>query len=135
MAPIDDALAAIKSLEPGENFTYQAIADKYGVSRCTLSRRHRGCQHDANAKNQAQNKLNPQQEAELIQYVNDLTKKALPPTRDMIRNFASKIAAAPVGDSWVRRFLNRNTTNLVSKWTTSIDRTRYAANSKHKYEL
>jgi hypothetical protein len=100
MAPIDDALAAIKSLESGENFTHQAIADKYGVSRCTLSRRHRGCQHDANAKNQAQNKLNPQQEAELIQYVNDLTKKALPPTRDMIRNFASKIAAAPVGDSW-----------------------------------
>jgi hypothetical protein len=53
----------------------------------------------------------------------------------MIRKFALKIAAAPVGDSWVTRFLNRNTTNLVSKWTTSIDRTRHAADLKHKYEL
>jgi hypothetical protein len=53
----------------------------------------------------------------------------------MIRNFASKIAATPVSDSWVTRFLNRNTTNLVSKWTTSMDRTRHAADLKHKYKL
>jgi hypothetical protein len=132
---MDDALAAIESLEPGEQFTYQAIANQFIFERSTLSRRHRGRQGPRAAKIINQLNLNPQQEAELIQYINDLTQRALPPTRDMIRNFASKIAATPVSDSWVTRFLNRNTTNLVSKWTTSMDRTRHAADSKHKYKL
>jgi hypothetical protein len=40
MASIDDAVAAIELLEDGEYFTYQAIADQFGVNRVTLSRRH-----------------------------------------------------------------------------------------------
>ncbi|KAF2821721.1 hypothetical protein CC86DRAFT_249943, partial [Ophiobolus disseminans] len=48
-------------------------------------------------------KLNLQQEAALVQYINDLTKRALPPTRKMVQNFASHIAAEPVSDSWVTR--------------------------------
>jgi hypothetical protein len=35
-------LAAIKALEPGEEICYTKIAQKYGVDRSTLSRRHRG---------------------------------------------------------------------------------------------
>src|SRR6186713_2076005 len=41
MAPIDDALAEIESLEPGENLSYSKIANKYGVWRSTLTRRHK----------------------------------------------------------------------------------------------
>jgi hypothetical protein len=41
---MDAALTAIESLELGEKFTYQAIADQFGVQRPTLSRRHRGRQ-------------------------------------------------------------------------------------------
>jgi len=44
MAPIDDALAAIEALEPGEKLVYQKIADQFGVDRSTLARRHRGVQ-------------------------------------------------------------------------------------------
>jgi ParB-like chromosome segregation protein Spo0J len=39
---MENALAAIESLDEGEQFTYKEIADRYGVSRTTLSRRHRG---------------------------------------------------------------------------------------------
>jgi DNA-binding GntR family transcriptional regulator len=31
------ALTAIELLKPGEKFTYQAIADQFGVQRSTLS--------------------------------------------------------------------------------------------------
>ena len=41
MAPIDDALAAIKVLKPGKDFTYSELAKSYGVDRVTLSRRHK----------------------------------------------------------------------------------------------
>jgi transposase-like protein len=42
MAPIDLALAEIKSLDSGERVNYTQIAKKHGVDRNTLSRRHRG---------------------------------------------------------------------------------------------
>lgn len=44
MAPIDNALAAIKALDLREKLVYQRIADKFGVDRSTLARRHKGAQ-------------------------------------------------------------------------------------------
>jgi hypothetical protein len=41
---MEAALTAIELLKPGEKFTYQAIADQFGVQRSTLSQRHQGCQ-------------------------------------------------------------------------------------------
>ena len=41
MAPMDDALAAIKALKPGEKLVYQKIADQHKVDRSTLSRQHK----------------------------------------------------------------------------------------------
>ena len=41
MAPIDDALAAIKALKPGEKLVYQQIADQHKIDRLTLSRQHK----------------------------------------------------------------------------------------------
>ena len=40
IALIDDALAKIELLEPGEKFTYTEIAHKYGLWRSILTRRH-----------------------------------------------------------------------------------------------
>ena len=42
MDPIDEAIEEINSLGPGETFSYKAIAEKYGVVRLTLTRRHQG---------------------------------------------------------------------------------------------
>jgi uncharacterized protein YerC len=41
MGAMEEELAATESLGEGKKFTYQEIANKYGVNRCTLSRRHR----------------------------------------------------------------------------------------------
>jgi ParB-like chromosome segregation protein Spo0J len=135
MEPIDAALAAIELLDKGEHFTYTKIADEFNVSRVTLARRHQGRQGSQTDQKHSQQKLNPQQEATLVQYIENLTRKALPPTREMIQNFASQIAAEPVSEAWVRRFVGRHSDHLVCKWTSGMDAVRHKADSKHKYKL
>lgn len=135
MDPIDEAIIAINSREPGDKLVYQEYADFFEVDRSTLSRRHTGRQTSRNTKKVAQQKLNPQQEEELVLYIEDLTRRGLPPTRDMVRNFASTIAHERVSESWVTRFYHRHDHNLIFKWSTAMDAVRHAADSYHKYDL
>jgi hypothetical protein len=108
MDPIEAALAAIESLEPEEKLVYAQIAKKYGVEPTTLARRHKGASISRNTKAQNQQALHPQQEAELARYIERLNRQGLPPTRAMIRNFASQIAQRELGEHWVNRFVQRH---------------------------
>jgi hypothetical protein len=135
MAPIDDAIAAIDARDSEDDSTLTEIADKFGVDRSTLGRKCKGTTTTQEAGYALQQKLNPQQESEPVAYIEELTKRALPPTRAMIRNFASEVAKERVSESWVTQFLNHNKDNLVSKWTTSMDRNRHQADSGFKYKL
>jgi hypothetical protein len=105
----------IESREPGEGFTYTEIAKKYGVSRVTLARRHKGKQATRAAAGVNRMKLSPEEELELVDYIKILTKRSIAPTREMIQNFASGIAGEPVGEGWVTRFIYRNHDHLVSQ--------------------
>jgi hypothetical protein len=135
MAPIDDALAELESLEPGENFSYIKIAAKHGVVRSTLTRRHQGLVRPTQTKNANQQKLTLQQEQELVRYIKRLTERHTPPTREMIQNFASTIAKEPVSESWVTRFINRHSIHLISQWTAGMDSNRHKADSGDKYRF
>jgi hypothetical protein len=53
----------------------------------------------------------------------------------MIQNFASTIAHERVSLAWVMRFKARHHNALISKYTTAMDATRYAADSYVKYKL
>ncbi|KAF1947029.1 hypothetical protein EJ02DRAFT_450004 [Clathrospora elynae] len=69
MSPIEAAAAAIELLEPGDIFTYTAIADAHVVNRVTPSQRHKHSQALRKAQAIKQQKLDPQQELELVQYI------------------------------------------------------------------
>jgi hypothetical protein len=135
MTPIEEALAAIESREPGDDLVYQEYADWFGVNRVTLARRHQGRQGSRATQIFNQKKLTLQQEEELVLYIGDLAKRGLPPTNAMIRNFASTIAHERVSEAWVVRFKHRHHNTLVSKWGTAMDATRHAADSYIKYKL
>ncbi|KAF1365546.1 hypothetical protein EJ07DRAFT_95581, partial [Lizonia empirigonia] len=60
-------------------------------------------------------KLSPQQERDLCDYIEELTERHLPPTRQMTKNFAAEIAKDHVGETWVTDFLNRHTETLLYK--------------------
>ncbi|KAJ8113337.1 hypothetical protein OPT61_g4512 [Boeremia exigua] len=53
----------------------------------------------------------------------------------MIRNFASAVAKEPVSESWVTRFINKYTINLISKYSTGMDSDCHKADSHSKYKL
>jgi hypothetical protein len=135
MSPIEAALAAIEALEPGEKLVYAQIARKYGVPASTLSQRHRGVSSSRATKAQNQQALHPQQELELLRYIERLTRQGLPPTRPMIRRFASSIAGKELGVHWVDRYIQRHQVDLISRWATGIDRERHQADSQSKYIL
>jgi hypothetical protein len=135
MNPINAALAAIKSLKPGEDFSYTKIAERFSVIRSTLTRRHQGAtraREEAYAKSRI---LGQHQEQELIQYIGRLTERGLPPTRQMINNFVSCIAKRDVSMSWTNQFIKRHQEDLITSWTTGLDRDRHNADSEAKYEL
>jgi hypothetical protein len=97
MSSIHAALAAIDSLEPGEQFSYRQIAKGHGCDRTTLARRHQRVAASCDTKAENQLALHPQQEQELLRYIDRLTRQGLPPTRAMIRNFGSQIAKRELG--------------------------------------
>ena len=135
MSSIEAAIAAIESLESGEQFSYRKIAEEYGCSYTTLRRRHQGISTSRATRYENQQDLNPQQEAELLRYIERIIRRVPPPTRAMIRNFASQIAKRELGVHWVGRFVQRYPDELISKWTTGIDNNRYKADSGRKYSL
>jgi hypothetical protein len=132
MDPIQEAIEEIESSEEGASFSYREVAKKFGISYRTLARRHQG---QTQPRAIAHLSLHPQHETELIRYIKTLTERCTPPTRLMIRNFASSLAGKEVSESWVTRFINRNPTHLISRWQTGMDRNRHKANSEAKYSL
>ena len=73
MSPIEAALVAIEALEPGEKLVYSQIAAKFSVNRSTLARRHQGASTSRTLVGQNKRALLPQQEKDLIQYIERLT--------------------------------------------------------------
>jgi hypothetical protein len=96
MAPMNNTLADLELHEEDKQFTLQAIASFYGVDCSALSKRWRGVTDPRSDGYAQQQLLSSQQEDELVRYIEDLSAKSLPPTRTMIRNFASEVAGTPV---------------------------------------
>jgi hypothetical protein len=79
--------------------------------------------------------LNPTQENELLQYINKLCIKGLPPSKDMIRTFALEISGRIAGKNWADRFVQLHSKALVSHWTLGIDSSHKLADIALKYSL
>jgi hypothetical protein len=115
MTAIQDAIAELERMGKGVSFLYTKIDKDFEVDRSTLARRHKSKQTLRAVNAVQQQKLNPQQEEELIIYIGELTECGLPPTCEMIKNFASAVAESDVGESWISRFLMRHKIKLTSK--------------------
>ena len=59
MSSIEAVIAAIESLESGEQFSYRKIAEEYGCSYTTLRRRHQGISTSRATRYENQQALNP----------------------------------------------------------------------------
>lgn len=98
MTAIEKKIAEIESQGPNAPFCYRAVAKKTRVEKTTLARRHRGKTHTFAEGVASQQLLNPQQEDELVKYIQGLSDRGLPPTRTIVKNFARKIAKREPSD-------------------------------------
>ena len=132
---LEEALKECDTFVSEDNIPWSKIAEKHSVVRSTLTRKWRGETRSRDEQAVAQQKLTPQQEAELVKYIEELTARRIPPTREMIRNFASAVAQKPVSESWVTRFINRHAIHLISQYSTGMDADRHNADSFVEYKL
>jgi hypothetical protein len=135
MSSIEAALAAIKLQNPGENICYTKIAQDYGINRSTISGRpHSQTALQTASAEECQN-LHPQQEQQLLRYIEQLTERGLPPTQALIQCFGSEITKNELGIHWVDQHIKCYEIHLISCWATGINRSRHQAESQSKYSL
>jgi hypothetical protein len=79
--------------------------------------------------------LNPQQEHELVLYIERCVRHGLQPTREMIKHFAATLAKWKVSESWVSQFLHCHANKLTIKSGTGVNCNWHKANSKERYML
>jgi hypothetical protein len=125
MAAIDKALEDLESCDYPGRIPYAQVARKYGVVPSTLRRRHLAETQPRSVKNTRQQLLTPEQEYELIRWINEETQGHQPPGRFLVANKASLLAGRPVGNGWVYRFLHRHEDVLVFKNAHPMDRQRH----------
>jgi hypothetical protein len=132
---LEEAFTECNTYKDVEDIPWTQISKKHGVVRSTLTRRYRRETQSREEQAIAQQKLTPQQEEELVKYIEELTARHIPPTREMIANFASAVAQDPVSESWVTSFINRHAIHLISQYSTGMDANRHNADRYTKYEL
>jgi hypothetical protein len=92
MDQILDAIEAIELRKDGASFLYSKVANRFGVDRTTLLQRYQSVRGSNEEMGKAQQLLSPQQELELMPYIERCTRQGLPPTREMVQNFGSAVA-------------------------------------------
>jgi len=131
MAPIDSALAAARSCD---NPNLTAIANIHNVCRSTLSRRYNKVATTKLEKYENQQLLSKPQERTLVEYINKLSELGLPPTPAMVNHFAFDIVQQQPGVNWCRRFCERWSAQLDSRYLKPLDAARKKVDSISEYK-
>ena len=126
MEPIDKALQEL-NIQDKPNIS--AVAKSHNINRSVLSRRYNGVATSTAVKYQKQQLLSPHQEQTLVRYINTLTERAMPPTVQMVNNFAFEIAQKEPGKNWSQGFCKRWKDTLDSRYLQNIDSTRTKADN------
>jgi hypothetical protein len=133
--PVQEALAEIARMKPGEKISYQALAKKHGWCRSTSTHQHTNhvVPHETKAKKQLL--IHPRDDVEVVEYIRGLYRRVLSPTRETMINFVTPLCAWPSSKSWVTRFLRRHVDELHTAWTTPMKVRRYYTDSSEKYRV
>lgn len=117
--------SAIDDLRAGVFTSQRKAAKAHGVPRSTLQERINGRQPSAIAHS-SQQRLTPEQEAFLVDWILDEDSYAQPPSRPRVREMATRILHMngdyePLGQLWVPHFIARNprVASIVSRTSKS----------------
>jgi hypothetical protein len=128
--------AAVDAIKRGEYTSYSAAAKAFKCDRTAVSRRIRLLTHShQDADSLFRQCLTNDQEQVLIDRINYLSHRQMPPTSRIVRNLAEEIRGAPVGKNWTGQFIQRHKTELKSMYLRNIDNLRVAAEYAPAFEL
>jgi hypothetical protein len=131
-----DMKAALAELEASSKPNYTEIAEKYKLGRHALSLRHQGkTTSQADYFSNHRQCLTNIQEEILIDQINRLTDQGMPPTSQMVKNFAEEIIGRAVGKNWARDFCKRHQLVLKSLYLRNIDNQRVKGEYALAYKL
>jgi Tc5 transposase DNA-binding domain len=127
--------ATLNDLESQAIINYAATAKRWDIERTTLARRHqRKTTSRANADSKHRQSLTKVQEDTLLEYIDYLTTRSMPPTSQIVQNLAEEIADASLGKNWTSRFIKRHQNRITSIYLRPIDKSRVSAESKSIFE-
>jgi transposase-like protein len=116
---------AITDLNRADSAPIATVAKRYGLQRSTLSRRWHGITSSrAEATSEHHQRLTIAQEEVLIDQINKLTVRKMPPTSQFVRNMAEEIINSSVGKNWTAQFVKRYNNRLTSLYLRNIDNMR-----------
>uniref|UniRef100_A0A093VGD5 Jerky protein like-like n=1 Tax=Talaromyces marneffei PM1 TaxID=1077442 RepID=A0A093VGD5_TALMA len=118
MGQYELALEALHSLKPGEK-----------------PNRFRGSTGSTEAQYNNQRLLSKEQSRALIKWINQLTKRGLPPTNSMLENFAREISGKEPGKNWASRWIKAHSDEVISRYSEGLDSDGKKADSEYKYAL
>jgi len=103
---------AIQDLNAGVFASQRAAAKAYGIPRTTLQDRLKGAT-DRVSGHQHQQRLSPEQEESLVEWILNEDARACPPSHARVREMADRILRMngdlqPVGQLWIPHFVRRN---------------------------
>jgi hypothetical protein len=130
MAPIDDAVAAIRASDGQKIGT---VARAFGVHRTTLSRRIHGQATSRRLFAQRRQLLTPQAERLLIREIWRLCEWCLPPTPAMVRVWAGQISGKEPGKNWSAGFRRRHEATLDQRYLNTLDLERHRSESESSF--
>jgi hypothetical protein len=132
-ALVEKAVSAIKR---GEFRDYSKAAARYGCDRTAVSKRIRGLTKTRQEANSFFRQcLTNTQEEVLIDRINYLTDRGLPPTSSIVKNLAEEIRGEPVGKNWVGDFIRRKGDRLCSLYLRNIDNLRVSSEYGPMFKL
>ena len=106
------------------------IANSHGVPKSTLWRRSHGGQSIQNF-NATKQKLTPEEEHVLVQFILESADRGFPLNHSTIRSYADAIIKSRMGEDaegcgqyWIPAFLDRHRNSLQSHWSKPLDTQR-----------
>jgi hypothetical protein len=132
----EDIKQALAEIESSKDPNYRAIAKKYKLTHTTLLRRAQGkTTSQAEFQSKVHQCLTNTQERLLIHQINRLTERGIPPTSQMVRNFAEEMIGRVVGKNWVSQFCQRHQSELKSLYLRNIENLRVKGEYSPTYKL
>ncbi|PMD26311.1 hypothetical protein NA56DRAFT_733159 [Hyaloscypha hepaticicola] len=136
----EDMEKAINELNTQLLPNYRQVSEKYSLTRITLIRRFLGlCTSRQKTTSLHHKLLTDTQEEALINQINKLTIRGIPPTTHIVKNLTEEIIGRYIYKNWTAHFVKRYSDRLKSLYLHNIDnlhiKSEYRPYIKHFFDL